>query len=509
MARKRYSATAARQRARSAHRWGVYTLAGALLLFMVGAGVVSQMLWASAAPEPAAAPAASTASPATNTAGEFRVAGNDDSAQTLSLYGGQMRPLVEERGGVQTLNIYGPGGRIIAQVVRDGKGSEEVRYLLTDHLGSTRVVVDAEGNAVARYEYAPHGETTVAGSSGAEVQYRYTGHPYNEGQEVYETPARVYDPMLGRFLSVDPQRQDASPYVYAGNNPVGYLDPSGAIREPFFIVSDGMISNQLPITEAVLALFGRPASGTSRGITAFSDLAAIASHGIPSDALPDASRVLTGGVTGIERSREAFIFIGSNTTTDDVRNITEGLKGIKYVSRESRGGSHDFLLEDIRIIGTEGGWSMAEALFASLNESGFTRIRAYKHEYSVMPAPHGYPSNLSIRVEVLESRRNNGPDLMTVRRYMGPGDYSRSMGLAPTNQGNVVFPVSANLDNWVRSQIRSARTRARDEQVVPGEMIPDESPPRGRPVVPSLLTLRQVEPLGESVVPRVEGVWDE
>ena len=89
MARKRYSATAARQRARSAHRWGVYTLAGALLLFMVGAGVVSQMLWASAAPEPAAAPAASTASPATNTAGEFRVAGNDDSAQTLNLYGGR------------------------------------------------------------------------------------------------------------------------------------------------------------------------------------------------------------------------------------------------------------------------------------------------------------------------------------------------------------------------------------------------------------------------------------
>ena len=32
-----------------------------------------------------------------------------------------MRPLVEERDGVQTLNIYGPGGRIIAQVVQDGR----------------------------------------------------------------------------------------------------------------------------------------------------------------------------------------------------------------------------------------------------------------------------------------------------------------------------------------------------------------------------------------------------
>ena len=131
---------------------------------------------------------------------------------------------------MQTLNIYGPGGRIIAQVVRDGQGSEEVRYLLTDHLGSTRVVVDAEGNAVARYEYAPHGETTVAGTVAGEVRYRYTGHPYDEGQEVYETPARVYDPTLGRFLSVDPQRETGSPYTYVTNNPVLYKDPNGKGR---------------------------------------------------------------------------------------------------------------------------------------------------------------------------------------------------------------------------------------------------------------------------------------
>ena len=94
-------------------------------------------------------------------------------------------------------------------------------------------MLDVEGNAVARYEYAPHGETTVDGTAAAEVQYRYTGHPYDEAQEIYETPNRVYDPTLGRFLSVDPQRDDASPYVYAGNNPVGYLDPTGGVKVPF------------------------------------------------------------------------------------------------------------------------------------------------------------------------------------------------------------------------------------------------------------------------------------
>ena len=236
MAKNRSRSTTARNRIRPAHRCGVYLVA-AMLLSLGVTVAVSQLLWAEAAPEPAAAPAVSTASPATNTAGANPAPAGDDSMQTLNLYGGGMRPLVEERGGVQTLNIYGPWGEIIAQVVQDGQGSEEVRYLLTDHLGSTRVVVDAEGNAVARYEYAPHGETTVAGSKGAEVRYRYTGHPYDEGQEVYETPNRGYDPTVGRFLSVDPQRQDASPYVYAGNNPVGYLDPAGGVKVPFFMQS--------------------------------------------------------------------------------------------------------------------------------------------------------------------------------------------------------------------------------------------------------------------------------
>ena len=94
-------------------------------------------------------------------------------------------------------------------------------------------MLDANGNAVARFEYGPYGETTAAGTAAAEVRNRYTGHPYGEGQGVYETPNCVYDPTLGRFLSVDPQREGASPYGYTGNNPVGYIDPTGEIPYPF------------------------------------------------------------------------------------------------------------------------------------------------------------------------------------------------------------------------------------------------------------------------------------
>ncbi|MCF0217376.1 MAG: hypothetical protein HUK21_13020, partial [Fibrobacteraceae bacterium] len=42
--------------------------------------------------------------------------------------------------------------------------------------------------------------------------------------------ARLLDPMLGLWISVDPARQFASPYLYAGNgvNPIGFADEFGA-----------------------------------------------------------------------------------------------------------------------------------------------------------------------------------------------------------------------------------------------------------------------------------------
>ena len=85
-------------------------------------------------------------------------------------------------------------------MARDGSGSQEVRHLLADHLGSTRAALDADGSAVADFEYGPHGETMAAGTAATKVRYRYTGHPWDAAQGLYQTPARGYDPATGRFL---------------------------------------------------------------------------------------------------------------------------------------------------------------------------------------------------------------------------------------------------------------------------------------------------------------------
>ncbi len=201
----------------SSTRWGRYLLAGALLAVLVASGISAQLFATSDTPHGSSL---------------------EDADPTLYAHGDRLRPLVEDTDGAQTLNIYGPGGQIIAQVARNGLGgSQKAPHLLADHLGSTRAILDADDNVVAHFEYGPHGETATSGVAAAEARYRYTGHPYDESQRLYETPARGYDPTTGRFLSVDPRRQDASPYVYAENNPVGFLDPTGGGKVPFFMRS--------------------------------------------------------------------------------------------------------------------------------------------------------------------------------------------------------------------------------------------------------------------------------
>ena len=171
-------------------------------------------------------------------------------SSTTTIRGTGLQPLVEESGNTQTLNIYGPGGVIIAQVATDspagGTPTTQTRYLLHDHLGSTRVVLDSNNQVLGSFDYSPFGETTVSnGATGnvADVAYRYTGQEVNGALGTYNYHARHYDAGVGRFLGVDPARQFASSYVYVGNNPINHTDPTGSIEDvPLVLVDNEGIS---------------------------------------------------------------------------------------------------------------------------------------------------------------------------------------------------------------------------------------------------------------------------
>jgi RHS repeat-associated protein len=125
---------------------------------------------------------------------------------------------------IVSFNIYGPAGMIA--VKRNGK----LYNLIKDHLFSTRVVVDESG-VCAAYNYTPFGEFMGAAYEipgyRMIIPYLFTGQEWDRETGLYNFKARFYDPYLGRFYSTDPAGQFPGPYVYSGNDPVAYIDPSG------------------------------------------------------------------------------------------------------------------------------------------------------------------------------------------------------------------------------------------------------------------------------------------
>jgi len=111
---------------------------------------------------------------------------------------------------------------------------------LADHLGSIRTLADASGAVVATYRYAPYGE--LLATSGAVVNpLRYTGRRWDADLGLYEYRSRYYDPQTERFISRDkdpgllhyPLTQN--PYLYASDNPLRYIDPTGSFLVLFQI----------------------------------------------------------------------------------------------------------------------------------------------------------------------------------------------------------------------------------------------------------------------------------
>ncbi len=113
------------------------------------------------------------------------------------------------------------------------------KYLLKDRLGSTDVITDDQGNVVERLSFDPWGNRRQSDWQHSPVLVQssssrgFTGHEMDDESGLINMNARIYDPVLGRFLSADTVLPDASNsqafnrYAYVMNSPMGYTDPSG------------------------------------------------------------------------------------------------------------------------------------------------------------------------------------------------------------------------------------------------------------------------------------------
>ena len=118
----------------------------------------------------------------------------------------------------------------------EGAHVDQLRYSLSDHLGSSTLELDDEVGVLTQGHYYAFGGTACWASKNAVVAkyktIRYSGKE-RDATGLYYYGYRYYAPWLQRWINPDPAGDADGPNHYAmvGNNPVNYIDGSGLQRE--------------------------------------------------------------------------------------------------------------------------------------------------------------------------------------------------------------------------------------------------------------------------------------
>jgi len=152
--------------------------------------------------------------------------------QTTRYYSGSYEKEITGSTTKEFDYICSPEG-LAAIAVKTGN-TRIMYYAHTDHLGSLRLLSDANKSIASRYYYDAWGKRTLV--SGSHITNRgFTMHEHLDDFGLINMNARLYDPVIGRFLSPDPYvqapdfSQSYNRYSYAGNNPLVYTDPDGEL----------------------------------------------------------------------------------------------------------------------------------------------------------------------------------------------------------------------------------------------------------------------------------------
>lgn len=111
--------------------------------------------------------------------------------------------------------------------------AQTVTYYHNDASGTPLLATDAAGNVVWKESHRPYGERLNNTPAASGNPIGYAGRPFDAAVGLSYMGARYYDPVLGRFLGVDPAPADpggvhsVNRYAYANNNPYKFVDPDG------------------------------------------------------------------------------------------------------------------------------------------------------------------------------------------------------------------------------------------------------------------------------------------
>jgi RHS repeat-associated protein len=133
---------------------------------------------------------------------------------------------LDAQGNVTARFVYASRAHVPEYIVKGGT----TYRLVTDHLGSVRLVVDTtDGSVAQRLDYDAFGNVLQDTNPGFQP-VGYAGGLYDPATELVRFGARDYDPRTGRWTAKDPigfNAGDGNLYRYVGGDPVNRVDSNG------------------------------------------------------------------------------------------------------------------------------------------------------------------------------------------------------------------------------------------------------------------------------------------
>lgn len=164
---------------------------------------------------------------------------NDDGSwKSSTYYFGHDYVLVENSSGLWNTSYAYQDGTLVGY--EDENGNK--RYVLTEHLGSTDVVLREDGSVLENNLNSPFGEPLEKG----DTRYGYESREYDSTSKDIDFLFRKYDPELKRFLQPDTLiknvfiPQTLNRFSFELNNPYGKVDEDGHQSAPISQAEGGI-----------------------------------------------------------------------------------------------------------------------------------------------------------------------------------------------------------------------------------------------------------------------------
>jgi len=149
------------------------------------------------------------------------------------IYQGQLNPVAELDGSGNLVSefVYAAKSNVPSYIIRHddpAPGQTTTYQVLSDHLGSVRVVAGIDGASLGVVEEIEYDEFGIANSASTFQPFEFAGGLAGSG--LIRFGARDYAPTLGRWIAKDPVDffgGDTNLFAYVQQDPLSKIDPSG------------------------------------------------------------------------------------------------------------------------------------------------------------------------------------------------------------------------------------------------------------------------------------------